>query len=96
MELISELLASVILLLTRVFTIIKLVCFFPIRTGLIVINTWTELFRNAIIFNVNIILRFVSSVLGLFFLPARVVSSIERERQVSFYSILVCLYLSII
>ncbi|CAK8540198.1 unnamed protein product [Lathyrus sativus] len=81
MELISELLASVIFLMTRVFAIIKLVCFFPIRTGLIVINTWTELFRNAIIFNVNIVLRFISWVFGLFFLPARVVSSIERERQ---------------
>ncbi|CAI8615085.1 unnamed protein product [Vicia faba] len=41
----------------------------------------TELFRNAIIFNVNIILRFISWMFGLFFLPARVVSSIERERR---------------
>ncbi|XP_058772647.1 uncharacterized protein LOC131646689 [Vicia villosa] len=81
MELISELLTSVILLVTRVFTIIKLVCLLPIRTGLIVINTWTELFRNAIIFNVNIVLRFISWMFGLFFLPARFVSSIERERQ---------------
>ncbi|WJX56043.1 hypothetical protein P8452_41740 [Trifolium repens] len=81
MALISELLASVILLMTRAFDIVKMVCLFPIRIGLIVIYTWTELIRNAIIFNVNILLSIMSWTFGLILMPVRAVNAIQRESQ---------------
>jgi hypothetical protein len=87
MALISELLASVILLMTRAFDIVKMVCLFPIRIGLIVIYTWTELVRNAIIFNVNILLSIMSWTFGIILMPVRAVNAIQRESQVSSHSI---------
>lgn len=89
MALISELLANIILLVTRSFSLLKLVCLFAIRTVLIVIYTWMELVRTAISFHVNIILRIVTWTFGLIFLPARVVNAFQRERQVSFHSTVV-------
>ncbi|XP_045813742.1 uncharacterized protein LOC123907487 [Trifolium pratense] len=81
MALISEVLASVIILMTRAFDILKLVCLFPIRIGLIAIYTWTELVTNAIIFNGNMILNFMSWTFGLIFLHVRAVNAIQRESQ---------------
>ncbi|AES95465.1 hypothetical protein MtrunA17_Chr5g0408321 [Medicago truncatula] len=81
MALISELLASVMILVTRGFSMLKEACLFPIRIGLVVIYTWTELIRTAIIFNVNIVLGIISWTIGLIFLPVRAVNAIQRERQ---------------
>lgn len=81
MALISELLASVMLLVTRAFSMLKEACLFPIRIGLVIIYTWTELVRTAIIFNVNIVLGIISWTIGFIFLPVRAVNAIQRERQ---------------
>jgi len=89
MALISELLASVIILVTRAFSMLKQACLFPIRIGLVVIYNWTELVRTTIIFNANIVLGIISWTIGLIFLPVRAVNAIQRERQVSSHSMIV-------
>jgi len=89
MALISELLASVMLLVTRGLSMLKQACLFPFRIGLVVIYTWTELVSTAIIFNVNILLGIISWTIGLIFLPVRAVNAIQRERQVSSHSMIV-------
>ncbi|KAK7309453.1 hypothetical protein RJT34_06199 [Clitoria ternatea] len=81
MALITELLAYLLLLATWPFSLLKLACLFGIRIALVVIYTWTELIRTTISFHVNIILRTITWTFGLLSLPARVVNSFQRERQ---------------
>ncbi|XP_019420455.1 PREDICTED: uncharacterized protein LOC109330652 isoform X2 [Lupinus angustifolius] len=81
MSLISELLANIMLLVTRPFTLLKLACLFGIRTALIVTYTWTELIMATIIFHVNIISGTITWTFGLISLPARVVNAFQTERQ---------------
>ncbi|KAK7252580.1 hypothetical protein RIF29_36630 [Crotalaria pallida] len=81
MAFVSELLANVILLVASPFSLLKLACLFGIRTALIVIYTGTELIRATISFHVNVILGMITWTLGLISLPARVVNSFQRDRQ---------------
>ncbi|KAK7307392.1 hypothetical protein VNO77_40412 [Canavalia gladiata] len=81
MALISELLADIILLVTRPFSLLKLACLFGIRTALIVIFTWVELIKAAISFHVNIIMRIITWTFGLIFLPSRLLNAFQREKQ---------------
>ena len=89
MALISELLANIILLVTRPFSLLKLACLFGVRTALLFIYTWTKLVKTTIIFHINIILGIISWTFGLISLPARVMNAFQRERQVSFHSVVV-------
>ncbi|XP_019445106.1 PREDICTED: uncharacterized protein LOC109348940 isoform X1 [Lupinus angustifolius] len=81
MALISELLANIILLVTRSFSLLKLAYLIGIRTAIIVTYAWTELIRGTIIFHLNMILGTITWTFGLISLPARVVNSFQRERQ---------------
>ncbi|TKY70180.1 alkylated DNA repair protein alkB [Spatholobus suberectus] len=81
MALISELLANIILLVTRPFSLLKLACLFGIRIALLVTYTWTELIRTIISFHVNIILRIITWTFGLISLPARAMNIFQKERQ---------------
>lgn len=87
MALISGLLANLILLVLRPFSILMQPCLLGIRIALIVIYTWMELITTAISFPLNITLRIITWTFGLISLPARVLNVFQRERQVSFHSV---------
>ncbi|CAL0314231.1 unnamed protein product [Lupinus luteus] len=81
MALISELLATIILFMTRPFSVLRLACLFGIRTAIIVVYTWAELIRSIVSLNLNIILGTITWTLGLISVPARFVNAFRRERQ---------------
>ncbi|CAL0311730.1 unnamed protein product [Lupinus luteus] len=81
MALISKLLANIILLVARPFSLLKLAYSIATRIALIVTYVWTELIRATIIFHLNIILGTIAWTFGLISLPTRVVNAFQRERQ---------------
>ncbi|KAI4327911.1 hypothetical protein L6164_020320 [Bauhinia variegata] len=81
MALIPELLANIILLVTRPFSILKLACLFGVRTIFTIIHAWIELVRATISFHVNIIWGIITWTIGLISLPVRVAHAMQRERQ---------------
>ncbi|ESW30081.1 hypothetical protein PHAVU_002G123000 [Phaseolus vulgaris] len=81
MALIFELLANIILLVTKPFSLLKLAFWFGIKIALTVIYTWTELIGTTISFYLNIVLSVMTWTSGLICLPARVVNVFQRERQ---------------
>lgn len=81
MAFVSALLANLILLVLRPFSLLMLPWLFGIRIALTVIYTWTELIRTTISFPVNIILRIITWTFGLISLPARAVNIFQRGRQ---------------
>ncbi|XP_048432800.1 uncharacterized protein LOC103931124 isoform X2 [Pyrus x bretschneideri] len=61
--------------------LLKLLCLFGIKTAFIVIHAWMELVRAAVCFQVNIFLRIMIWTLALISLPGRVLTTLQRERQ---------------
>uniref|UniRef100_A0A5B7B5M0 Uncharacterized protein n=2 Tax=Davidia involucrata TaxID=16924 RepID=A0A5B7B5M0_DAVIN len=80
MALFLELVATIIILVMKPFSLIKLSCLFGVRTICIVIHTWVELLRNAICFHVYIFWRFMVWTVALISLPIRVLTALQRER----------------
>ncbi|WVZ13035.1 hypothetical protein V8G54_017565 [Vigna mungo] len=81
MALILELLANIILLVTKPFSLLNRAFWFGIKIALTVIYTWTELIRTTVSFYVNIVLSVITWTCGLISLPARAVSVFQKERQ---------------
>ncbi|KAB2626232.1 hypothetical protein D8674_017892 [Pyrus ussuriensis x Pyrus communis] len=81
MALISELITNTMILVTWPFSVLKLLCLFGIKTAFIVIHAWMELVRAAVCFQVNIFLRIMIWPLALISLPGRVLTTLQRERQ---------------
>ena len=92
---IYEILANVILLVTRPFSLFKLACLLGFRTTYVVICTLMELARAAISFHVNMIWGIITWTIGLVFLPVRVANALERDKQVSSLFCSVCVYIYI-
>ncbi|KAA8528000.1 hypothetical protein F0562_035131 [Nyssa sinensis] len=80
MALFLELVATIIILATKPFLLIKISCFFGLRTIFIVIHTWVELLKTAICFHVYIFWRFMVWTVALISLPIRVLTALQRER----------------
>ncbi|QCD90949.1 hypothetical protein DEO72_LG4g1911 [Vigna unguiculata] len=81
MAMILELLASIILLVTKPFSLLKLAFWFGIKIALTVIYTWTELISTTISFYVDIVLSVITWTFGLISLPARTVNVFQKEKQ---------------
>ncbi|KAJ7943978.1 Coiled-coil protein [Quillaja saponaria] len=81
MALISELVANIILLVTRPFALLKLACLFSFRTVLTVIHTWVELVRATVNLHVKLLWGIMIWTVSLISLPVRVVTALQRERQ---------------
>ncbi|XP_027913056.1 uncharacterized protein LOC114173053 isoform X2 [Vigna unguiculata] len=81
MALILELLAKIILLVTKPFSLLKLAFWFGIKIALTVIYTWTELISTTISFYVDIVLSVITWTFGLISLPARTVNVFQKEKQ---------------
>ena len=79
-----ELVATIIILVAKPFSLLKLSCIFGLRSLWIVIHTWVELLRAAVLFHVNILWRFIVWGFALISLPVRVLTALQRERMVSF------------
>ncbi|KAM1024041.1 hypothetical protein ACFX2I_037246 [Malus domestica] len=81
MALLSELITTSIILVTRPFSLLKLLCLFGTKTTFIVIHAWMDLLRAAVCFHVNIFWRIMVWTLALISLPGRVLTALQRERQ---------------
>ncbi|XP_052171349.1 uncharacterized protein LOC127787374 isoform X2 [Diospyros lotus] len=77
-----ELVATIIILVAKPFSLLKLSCIFGLRSLWIVIHTWVELLRAAVLFHVNILWRFMVWGFALISLPVRVLTALQRERMI--------------
>lgn len=84
MALVSELPTNIIILVTRPFSLFKLLCLFGIKTTFIIVHTCVELMKASVCFHVNLFWRITMWTFALISLPGRVLTALERERQVSF------------
>ncbi|KAH7854634.1 hypothetical protein Vadar_016184 [Vaccinium darrowii] len=80
MALLGELGDSMMILLTKPFSLLKRSCIFVVRSFCIVVCTWVELLRAAINIHVDIITRFMIWTFALITLPVRVLAALQRER----------------
>ncbi|XVE65427.1 hypothetical protein DITRI_Ditri07aG0179500 [Diplodiscus trichospermus] len=62
------------------FSLCKLVCTFCMKTTLIVIQTWMELIKAAVSFQVKVLWKAVIWTVALVSLPIRVFTALQRER----------------
>ncbi|KAL6957781.1 hypothetical protein U1Q18_048945 [Sarracenia purpurea var. burkii] len=75
-----ELAATTIFLVTKPFSLVTLSCIFGVRSFCIVIHTWLELLRAAIIFHAIILWKLMIWTFALISLPVRVLTALQRER----------------
>lgn len=80
MGLLPELMATIIILVTKPFSLFKLLCIICVKTLFIIAYTWMELVRAAICFHVNIFWRIVIWTVALISLPVRILTALQRER----------------
>lgn len=85
MVLFSELLTTIIILVTRPFSLFKLACLFGMKTAFIAIYTWIELVRTGVRFHVNMVWRITMFTVALLTLPVRVLTALLRERQLELH-----------
>lgn len=83
MALFSELLTTIIILITRPFTLFKLVCLFCMKTAFVFVHTWIELGRATVSFYLNLVWGMISWTIAILSLPLRMLTALQRERQVS-------------
>ncbi|KAK9276367.1 hypothetical protein L1049_005900 [Liquidambar formosana] len=76
MALFMELMAIIIILVTKPFSLFKLACMFGVKTIFIVTHTWIELLRATI----RLFWSIVIWTAALISLPVRVLTAIQRER----------------
>ncbi|KAI3439739.1 uncharacterized protein J3R85_004378 [Psidium guajava] len=76
-----ELVNTLIILVTKPFSLLKLICLFGVRTTLIILHTWMELTMAAISLHVNICWKVILWTVALVTLPFRILTAVQRERQ---------------
>ncbi|XP_008238001.1 PREDICTED: uncharacterized protein LOC103336688 [Prunus mume] len=81
MALVSELPTNIIILVTRPFSLFKLLCLFGIKTTFIIVHTCIELMKASVCFHVILFWRITMWTFALISLPGRVLTALERERQ---------------
>ncbi|GLT91363.1 hypothetical protein SLE2022_092540 [Rubroshorea leprosula] len=80
MGLFAEVVATIILLVTKPFSLCKLIGVFYVRTTWIVIRTWIDFIKAAVSFHVNLILKAILWMIGLVSLPLQFLMAFQRER----------------
>ncbi|KAH7515081.1 hypothetical protein FEM48_Zijuj11G0158200 [Ziziphus jujuba var. spinosa] len=85
MALVSEFMMTMIILITRPFTLFKLACLFCMKTVFVFIHTWIELVRATINFHLNLVWRSIMWTVALVSLPLRILTAIQRERQLELH-----------
>ncbi|XP_031380666.1 uncharacterized protein LOC116195550 [Punica granatum] len=72
-------------LVTKLFSITRLICLFCVKTTLIVISTWVELIQAGTSLNISVFGKVVLWTFALITLPIRVLTAVRRERQLEAY-----------
>ncbi|PRQ19252.1 hypothetical protein RchiOBHm_Chr7g0215151 [Rosa chinensis] len=85
MALISELLTTTIILATRPFSLLKLLCMFGVKTLFLFINLWTELVKAVVSFHVNLFWRILIWSIAIIYLPGRILTALQRERHLELH-----------
>nr|XP_018633487.1 uncharacterized protein LOC104117232 isoform X3 [Nicotiana tomentosiformis] len=81
MALFLELVNTVTIVLIKPLSLLKLTCFFGVRTICIVIQTWTELLRAAMGFHASLLWRLIIWAIAILSLPIRSLTALQRERM---------------
>lgn len=88
MALIAELLTATIIVATRPFSLLKLMCMFGVKTVFLFISLWTELLKSVISLHVNLFWRIIIWGVAIISLPGRILTALQRERHVGFLFLL--------
>ncbi|XP_022737088.1 uncharacterized protein LOC111289978 [Durio zibethinus] len=80
MMLFPKLMTNPIIMVTMPFSLCKLAFTFCMKTVFIVIQTWTELVKAAVSFDVNMFWKAIIGTVALISLPIRVLTALQRER----------------
>ncbi|XP_016510532.1 uncharacterized protein LOC107827835 isoform X1 [Nicotiana tabacum] len=85
MALFLELVNTVTIVLIKPLSLLKLTCFFGVRTICIVIQTWTELLRAAMGFHASLLWRLIIWAIAILSLPIRSLTALQRERMLEMH-----------
>ncbi|XP_048141160.1 LOW QUALITY PROTEIN: uncharacterized protein LOC115757183 [Rhodamnia argentea] len=77
----SELVNTLVILVTKPFSLLKQICLFGVKITLIILHTWMELIMAAISLHVNLCWKVILWMVALATLPFRILTSVQRERQ---------------
>ncbi|KAF5936027.1 hypothetical protein HYC85_027156 [Camellia sinensis] len=80
MALFHELVGTIIILMTKPFSLVKLSCIFAMRSFCIVVYTWVEVLRTSISVHLNILWSVMFWTFTFISLPVRVLTALQRER----------------
>lgn len=86
MALPSEMISTVINVVTMPFTLFKQACLLGMKTIFLLVHTWTELIMSTVYFYLNLFQKMISWIVSFVSLPFRVVTALQREKQVSLSS----------
>ncbi|KAL6176162.1 hypothetical protein ACLB2K_052797 [Fragaria x ananassa] len=85
MALIAELLTATIIVATRPFSLLKLMCMFGVKTVFLFISLWTELLKSVISLHVNLFWRIIIWGVAIISLPGRILTALQRERHLEMH-----------
>ncbi|XP_010275159.2 PREDICTED: uncharacterized protein LOC104610304 [Nelumbo nucifera] len=80
MGLFIELIKNIIVMVMKLFSLLKLVCLSGVRTVCLVNLTWIQLVKTAVNFHVDLFWRFMIWTVAFVSLPVRIVTALQRER----------------
>ncbi|KAL7166530.1 hypothetical protein ACSBR2_037240 [Camellia fascicularis] len=80
LALFHELVGTIIILMAKPFSLVKLSCIFAMRSFCIVVYTWVEVLRTSISVHLNILWSLMFWTFALISLPVRVLTALQRER----------------
>lgn len=83
MALLLDLVSTAMVLVTNPLSLAKLSCVVGLRSIFLIIQTWIELFRAVINFQLNILWRVIIWVIAILSLPVRALTALQREKIVS-------------
>ncbi|XP_050375646.1 uncharacterized protein LOC126793228 [Argentina anserina] len=85
MALIAELLTTTIIVATRPFSLIKLLCMLGVKTFFLFTSLCIELVKTVIILHLNFFWRIIVWVVTIISLPGRILTALQREKQLEMH-----------
>ncbi|KAF6168927.1 hypothetical protein GIB67_038424 [Kingdonia uniflora] len=81
MGLLFELITNAIVFVTQPFSLLNLICAIGLRCTCLVTETWMQIVKAIINFNLNICWRITIWIVAIVSLPLRILNALQRERQ---------------
>ncbi|KAL3498082.1 hypothetical protein ACH5RR_040814 [Cinchona calisaya] len=81
MALLLDLVSTTIVLVTKPLSLVKLSCLIGLRSIFIIIQTWIELLRATIYFQLTILWKVIIWAIAILSLPVRALTALQREKM---------------